>query len=139
MVLVGLAIMSACSMESKTLDSTTSTLAGTQWNLQTLDGKTVKNSRPLTISFEDGRLNGFSGCNRFFGHYTDSTDGVFSTGQLGATKMACGDGRDQLEQHYLEQLAASKLYAISLGQLHLLDPKRKILMVFTAEKQTHSR
>jgi heat shock protein HslJ len=124
-------------MEAKMSNSSPPTLAGTQWNLQTLDGKTVNNSRLLTISFEDGRLSGFSGCNRFFGHYTDSNDGVFSTGSIGATKMACGDERDQLEQHYLEQLASAKLYAISLDQLHLLDPKRKVLMVFSAEKQTH--
>lgn len=136
-VLLVLAIVSACTLDSRDAEPGMS-LADTHWNLKTLDNQPVTAERPPSISFEANRMGGFGGCNRFFGNYTGSTDGVFSTDQIGATKMACGAERDQLEQHYLEQLGKASLYAVTREQLHLLDNNRKILMVFTAAKPANS-
>lgn len=133
LVLLGLAIVSACSLDTNTKTHVAANLAGTHWNLKTLDGTTVASGeRPLSISFDENRINGYAGCNSFFGNYTASGDGVFSSGSVGTTKMACLGERDQMEQHYLEQLAQAKQYVISRDQLHLLDAQRKILLVFSA-------
>ncbi|EIJ35792.1 META domain-containing protein [Thiothrix nivea] len=137
-VLAILAIVSACTLESRDTEPAMS-LVSTQWNLKTLDGQAVGPENAPTLSFDTSRIGGNGGCNRYFGNYTASSDGVFSTDQLGATKMACADGRGQLEQHYLEQLGKAGLYAVTREQLHLLDTNRKILMVFTAAKPVSSR
>ena len=132
-VLLLLAFISACSFESK---STTPamTLSNTQWNLKTLSGKAVTLERLPTLNFDTSRMNGFSGCNQFFGNYTGSSDGVFSSSGVGATKMACIGEKDQLEQQFFTQLDKASQYAVTREQLHLLDDKRNILMVFSAAK-----
>ncbi|QLQ30314.1 MAG: META domain-containing protein [Candidatus Thiothrix singaporensis] len=132
-VLVVLAIVSACTLDTRKAELGAS-LEGTNWNLKSLDSQSVNTAYLPTISFETSRITGYGGCNRYFGNYTSSNDGVFSTHQIGATKMACNNERDQLEQRYLEQLSKASLYAITREQLHILDNNRKILMVFTAAK-----
>lgn len=133
--LVALAIVSACSLDAKSDVSSGMQLTGTQWNLKTLAGNTVISERPLNVSFEDNRINGFAGCNRFFTSYTQGADGSFSIGSIGATKMACGPERDALEQQFLTQLANIKQFSISRDQLYLLDAERKIVMSFTMDKK----
>ena len=134
-VLIGLAIISACTVDSNdTKSEPTLSLTGTHWELQKIGKEAITSERPLTLNFDDSRLTGYSGCNRYFGSYTGSPDGVFSTGPLGATKMACQGERDQLEQRYFEQLGKASQYAITHDQLHLLDAERTILMVFIAAK-----
>jgi len=45
------------------------------------------------LSAEETRVNGFAGCNRFFGQYVlDGTKLSFSA--LGSTMMACPEGMD---------------------------------------------
>lgn len=132
--LLALLLVSACTLDPAEAPPPTTTLAGTTWELKTIDNQPAPAKQPLTLSFEDTRMGGYSGCNRYFGNYTSSNDGVFSTGPIGATKMACIGERGQQEQHYLELLGKASQYAVSRGQLHLLDTSRKILLVFTAAK-----
>lgn len=131
--LLGLAIVSACSLEAGTKPAPAANLHKTNWLLKTLDGANVNSERPLSLQFDGGRLNGYAGCNSIFGNYTASNDGVFSVGSIGSTKMACIGERDQLEHTYLQRLAQASQYAVVRDQLHLLDGQRKILLVFTAE------
>lgn len=134
-VLVGLAVISACTLETSYSSPKPLSLAGTQWKLKTLGKVTVDDvTRPLTLNIDDTRLNGYTGCNRFFSGYTASADGVFSAGTIGTTKMACANGRDKLEYDYLQQLSKAERYAITSNQLHLLDGKRQILLVYQTNK-----
>ncbi|MBO0613144.1 META domain-containing protein [Thiothrix fructosivorans] len=132
-VLAFLAIISACSLDTEKA-VTPMTLSGTQWDLKTLSGQTVKTDKLPTIQFDTSRMNGYAGCNQFFGNYTGSSDGVFSSSGIGATKMACMGDKSQLEQQFFAQLAKTSQYAIVLDQLHLLDNDRNILMVLSAAK-----
>ncbi|MBU0653533.1 MAG: META domain-containing protein [Gammaproteobacteria bacterium] len=133
-VLLGLAIVSACTLDSSAKNAPGLSLANTNWELQKLGKESVTSDRPLTLNFDDSRLTGYSGCNRYFGSYTGSGDGVFSTGPLGATKMACMGEKSLLEQRFIEQLKKASQYAIAHNQLHLLDAERNILMMFSATK-----
>ena len=128
---IGLAIISACSMDAKTQPAPELNLQNTVWQLKLLADQPVNNVRPLTLQFAENRLSGYAGCNSFFGSYIGSGDGVFSAGALGATKMACDGTRDTLEQTYLTALRQAKQFAVSRDQLHLLDANRKVLMVFS--------
>ncbi len=131
--LVFLSIISACSFDARE-PAPNMTLASTSWVLKTLDGKPVTTDRLPTIQFDDTRMNGYSGCNQFFGNYTSSNDGIFTTSAVGATKMACLDDKNALEQQFFTQLDKASKYAVTREQLHLLDNGRNILMVFNAEK-----
>lgn len=133
-VLIGLAIVSACTLETGFSAPRPLTLANTQWKLKPLGNTAVDAARPLTLNFDETRASGYAGCNRFFSGYTASADGVFSTSSIGTTKMACMGERDQQEHEYLQQLAQAKRYAITHGQLHLLDEQRQILLVYQAVK-----
>ena len=136
--LVGLAIVSACTLDTKTQADNGLSLKHSAWQLKTLNGNAINHERPLTLNFDDSRLNGYAGCNSFFGSYVGSNDGVFSTGAIGATKMACGGERDQIEQQFLKGLSQAKQFALSREQLHLLDENRKILLTFNAVKTPNS-
>jgi heat shock protein HslJ len=138
-VLLGLAIVSACSLDSNVKVAPTMTLVNTDWQLKTLEGATINSKRPLSMRFDESRINGYAGCNSFFGNYTASSDGVFSTGSIGTTKMACLGEGDLLEQQYLAKLAQAKQYVISRDQLHLLDAQRKTLLVFNATKPEQTK
>ena len=135
-VVVGLTVVSACTLDGKTHPEPSLSLKNTTWQLQTLDGNPVVSERPLTLNFDDNRLNGYAGCNSFFGTYVSGADGVFSSGAIGATKMACGGERDQHEQHYLNALSQAHQFVVSHDQLHLLDANRQLLMVFSTVKSS---
>lgn len=134
-VLILLSVISACSFDAKE-PAPGLTLANTRWVLKTLEGKPITTDKPPTIEFNDTRMNGYSGCNQFFGNYTSSNDGIFTTSAVGATKMACLDDRNALEQQFFAQLEKANQYAVTREQLHLLDNRRNILMVFNAAKPT---
>lgn len=64
-------------------------LAGTSWKVETMGGTgIVAGSEPEITFSEDGQINGTTGCNRFFGHYTQSGANLTFSG-VGMTKMAC--------------------------------------------------
>lgn len=135
-VLLGMALLSACSMDVVDAPPLSKSLAGSQWQLHSMEGQTLSAVNPPDIQFDSERVSGFSGCNRYFGNYTGSNDGVFSVGAIGATKMACMGERDQVEQRYLRLLQQAKIYAVTRDRLHLLDARRNPLLVFTAVKPT---
>ncbi|OQX16266.1 MAG: hypothetical protein BWK73_04425 [Thiothrix lacustris] len=136
--LVLLSVISACSFDAKE-PMPKLTLANTSWIVKTLDGKPITTDKPPTIQFDDTRMNGYAGCNQFFGNFTSSGDGIFTTSAVGATKMACLGDNNTLEQQFFTQLEKANQYAITLEQLHLLDDKRNILMVLNAAKATSGK
>lgn len=63
--------------------------AGTTWKVTAMGGVAIVSGSEPEITFkEGGELAGTTGCNRFFGKYTQS-GGVLTTSGLGMTKMAC--------------------------------------------------
>lgn len=64
-------------------------LAGTQWQVETMGGVAVVSGSEPRINFaEDGAINGTTGCNRFFGQYTQEAGQLTFSG-VGMTRMAC--------------------------------------------------
>ncbi len=129
--LIGLAIVSACSMETKTQPAFTHQLANTHWEVKTLSGYQAAMKRAPTLSFTQDRLSGFNGCNRFFTHYTAGQNGTMTIGQLGATKMACLDQTGELERNLNAALLNTKLFALSRDALNLMDGERNVLLILT--------
>ena len=65
-----------------------------------------------------GELNGFAGCNTYFGSF--ETDGnELTIGDMGSTEMACEEGIMDQEAQYLSALAAANSYSIEGSQLEI--------------------
>jgi heat shock protein HslJ/uncharacterized lipoprotein NlpE involved in copper resistance len=98
-------------------------LIDTPWVLIELANEPVAagaGEREATIRFmTEGRVAGFSGCNRFNGSYT--LEGrLLRLGSLAVTQMACADGAG-VEAEYMKALEATRQFQIHRGTLDLLD------------------
>jgi len=111
-----------CRIASAAGGPATVPLEGRLWRVESLSGqdaRIVASARPpLTIRFEGGRTDGFSGCNRFAGNYTLAGNRV-TLGPLAGTMMACGEPDTSLENAFRGVLAGPLTYAIAEGRLTL--------------------
>jgi heat shock protein HslJ len=88
-------------------------LAGSEWGFA--DGGDV------FIQFNDGRVSGSGGCNRFSGSY-EQDDGKLRLSQMISTQMACTDDKVmQAEQHFLQMLDAVRQADATHRRLILKD------------------
>lgn len=75
-----------------------------------------------TLSFKDGKIATFTGCNRGMGSYTEGEDGASLTFSLMATtKMACGEAAMKAEADWITLITKVKTYALEDNELLLLD------------------
>lgn len=72
-------------------------LAGTRWQMRSINGASVDRSIATSVAFDGTRMTGSAGCNRFSATY--SSDGTrLSAGPIAATKMACTGPAQAQEQ-----------------------------------------
>lgn len=84
-------------------------LAGTSWRIVSIGGEAVTAPRTPTTAFDDARISGSGGCNRYTGGYTVDGDRLMLSG-VASTKMACvGAGSD----------TETRLFAALRGTLRL--------------------
>jgi len=79
-----------------------SMIAG-EWRVVSLDGRAVSGDAAPTMTFENGRAFGFSGCNRWTGEAKLTGEGL-SFGAIAVTKMACIGEGDAIERAFLDLL-----------------------------------
>ena len=80
--------------------SRTSTLDGSNWELDAYQKTKPILGTTITANFSNGEIRGTAGCNSYFGSYT--TDGTrIEFGELGWTAMACLDPDGVMEQETL--------------------------------------
>jgi heat shock protein HslJ len=100
-------------------------LEGPTWQLVTFAGHGAGSldslRRPVTMRFAEGRIDGFSGCNRFFGNYTVDRDKLI-LGRLAGTMMACPGPAMKIESAFKSALNGDFRYAISNDRLTLTPP-----------------
>lgn len=110
-------------------------LGGTQWVVTGYNnGKqavvSVLNGTQLTLEMgEDGKLSGSAGCNRFTGAY-EVTGSALKVGQLGVTRMFCGEpaGRMEQETAFLAALQGATNYRMEGGKLELRNADSALLV-----------
>ncbi len=98
------------------------------WVLQSIDGKAFTARANLSFPTE-GEIAGQAPCNRFFGSQTAPYP-WFSTGPLGATRMACPEL--EAEGQYLQALEEMTQVEV-LGDTMILSNDAGRKMVFKAE------
>ena len=80
------------------------------------------------IKLSEGRISGFSGCNRLMGSY--SLEGKMLTfSQLGGTKMFCFDTQE-LEDRFMKTVAKTNFWKYKRGKLCLFDKNKTVIMIF---------
>ena len=104
--------------------SSKASLTNTYWKLVELDGARVamtpEQEREVRITLDDnGKVSGFTGCNRVMGGYTVAAD-VLRFTQLGGTRMMCPPPAMQLESAVLANLNSVTGFRIDGEQLILL-------------------
>jgi heat shock protein HslJ len=91
------------------------------WSLLLYDnGAALVGTTPgveVTVEFEDGRIHGHSGCNRYTARFVTEGAGL-RVSAVGGTKMACPDpGTMEQERRFLELLSSVVTYEIRDGSL----------------------
>jgi len=103
-------------------------LHGTKWSLSAIDGVPPLPGEPLTLTFQDGQVRGWSGCNSYSGTYAVRGE-VLAIGELMATAMACVEpGRMEQESAFLARLGAVTAFGQAEGRLDLTADEGQSLM-----------
>ena len=118
------AITLAAGCASTAPTSSKASLTNTYWKLTELDGARVsmtpEQEREVRITLDDnGKVTGFTGCNRVMGGYTVAAD-VLRFTQLAGTRMMCPPPAMQLESAVLANLNSVTGFRIEGEQLILL-------------------
>lgn len=99
MLVIGLCV--GC---SSTGTVTSEQLKYTKWQLSRVDGLAIPASYSASLSFIEAlQVNGFAGCNKFFGE-GQLDDNHLTVNKLGMTRKSCGDELDEFEQQFLNAL-----------------------------------
>ncbi|MDG2532694.1 META domain-containing protein [Sphingomonas sp. HITSZ_GF] len=85
------------------------------WRIEALNGRPVVRGTNPTVSFENGRISGNAGCNRFNGSY-DFARGRLNAGPLASTRMACLDRARSLQETAILNLLGERLTVSSNRQ-----------------------
>jgi len=89
-----------------------------EWHVAEVNGKKlIKGSRLVVTLSDKGEISGFSGCNRFSGHYELHAENLTIKGPLVSTEMACvKDGMMKQESHFMSLLHTMKYAKIFDGK-----------------------
>lgn len=130
-VLSILPLLAACSAATTGADP----LAGSAWNLTTLQGEATLPGSSITLSFDEGgQAGGSAGCNSYGGSYAVSGEAL-SFGALVSTQMAClaPAGVMDQEQAYLQALGQAAGYNLDADSLEILDDAGNVVLVFAPQ------
>jgi len=110
-------------------------LSNTYWKPVELQGQPVligagQRELHMVLTGRGNRIRGFSGCNRFFGHYAVSNDQLYFN-QLASTQMMCFEAMEQ-EQQFLETLGSTSRFEIKGDVLMLYAADGRAILRFEA-------
>ncbi len=93
---------------------------GPEWVLTHLTQTEEAPAEPeVTLVFEDTRVSGSGGCNRFFAQVQGGAPGELTLGPIGSTRRACPETDMDLEQRYFKLLGGAVKYGFLAGRLVL--------------------
>ncbi|SHF74385.1 Heat shock protein HslJ [Kaistia soli DSM 19436] len=98
-------------------------LAG-KWHVVAIGGKTVPKDVTVNLDFDvaTGQVSGSSGCNRYFGGFALSGEGLTFKPGMGASMMACEAAATATEKAFQAALAKAQRFDIGAdGRLQLIS------------------
>jgi heat shock protein HslJ len=99
-----LCLLLAAAFSGSAVEANPFNLAGTEWGFA---GETSEAARFVQFR-SNGKVSGFSGCNRFIGNYTQNGDAL-TIGPIATTRMTCRPSAMKREQRFLAMLANVRL------------------------------
>ena len=108
----------------------------TQWQLEQYIGPSgqltaVLPKTKITAEYEDTKISGSAGCNRYSGSYQlKNKSEITFPGHFASTMMACSTEISIQEQHYLKALSSVASYQLQQNQLMLLNEEQKSVLIF---------
>ena len=105
----------------------------TSWILVTLHGQPVMSDTLVTLTFENDKINGTDGCNRYSTSYTVNGARFTANKEAIATQMACPGPIMQQAAIYITALTQAATYKNNGQQLTLLDASGKTLATLAAQ------
>ena len=116
------------------LEVSAENLAGITWVLDSYGSQdqpqSVREDVVISLEYdpEPGRLSGSAGCNRYFGKVeVDSGEMIFSTSQMGMTRMACSQPIMDQETAFMDLLSQVTRFEVRDGKLFLLTDDGRVL------------
>ncbi len=104
------------------------------WTLQTLNGAPLLAGSTINVTFEEGKITGYSGCNSYGGTYT-AKGAALQLGEIAMTLMAClEDGVMEQEQAYMAALSAVAKVRMDYDRLELLDASGATLLAYVRQE-----
>lgn len=103
-------------------------ITNTEWKLVKLyDEDFSALNPPITLTLDDAqkKVNGFAGCNHFFGGY-EMNQSTLKFSNLGATKMYCQD-KSAVEDNYFKALSEVQSFKLDDNKLLLLTGEKVVL------------
>ena len=121
MPLLMVAGLAACTLVDDEKDETAAQVYGRTWLAEEVADRPVVEGVEATLTVaNDGKVNGNTGCNGFFGSVI--LDGsAMSFGNLGATRRLCAEEVSDQESRFLQALDLTRGYRVEGDQLLLLD------------------
>jgi heat shock protein HslJ len=113
-------------------------LAGTNWELISLNGKGLIEGTAITLDFSETYLGGKMGCNGYGGSpdrgkYTIKGDGRFQLGNpFAVTVQLCTEPEGIMEQEaaYIEALMTASRYQVVDNQLEIENESGEMILIF---------
>lgn len=125
MLIVPLLLIAACG-----LLSSEDPLAGTKWQMETLNGQNSLPGSVVTLEFADQRLSGSAGCNSFGAGYQIKGEEIIIDA-VAMTEMACADeGVMSQESTYTRLLGEAKKFSVSDTELVFFNANGDPLLTF---------
>ena len=114
-------------------NATSDALAGTQWEILSIDGETVaSDDAPLVITFgHDGRVSGSTGVNRLTASYSLTHD-YLTFGPLATTRRAGPPAMMEQEHRVVASLAGMCPYRLEARTLTIDGPLGRVELANTA-------
>ena len=110
---------------------TSEVITNKEWIAVELSNEKIKlpdtNQFPKMKLYE-GKISGFSSCNRMNGSYTMEKEKI-TFGPIAVTKMLCFETQE-IEAEFLKLLSEVKFWEYKQGKLHFLNEKKQVIIVF---------
>jgi heat shock protein HslJ len=116
----------------------TDELAGTSWELVSLNGKDLIEGTAITLEFTETYLGGQMGCNGYggspdSGKYISKGDGTFQIGDpFAVTVQLCSEPEGIMEQEaeYIETLMTTSRYQVVDNHLEIENESGEMILIF---------
>ena len=113
-------------------------LAGPEWVLRQWSWDEAAAATPeVTLVYRDGKINGRSGCNRYFAAVIDGDQpGDLRIGAAAGTRMACPEQAAAVERRFLSLLQGVTKFGFVAGQLALTYEKDGVIATMLFDSRT---